>query len=157
VIIRSEGFEGARAALEEMPGSSHQVFLCTSPVIGSRWCAQEKLAWIEHHLGRAWLRPTIITSDKTVGDSSSRASWWTTGPGSREQRSRPGSMCSLTPRIARDSRGLAYLPGPTGAGSSSPSLPPSGVGQRWQARSTMPRRCPSGLPERPCRDQLLLQ
>jgi hypothetical protein len=45
-----------------------QVFLCTSPVIGSRWCAQEKLAWIEHHLGRAWLRPTIITSDKTVGD-----------------------------------------------------------------------------------------
>ena len=63
------------------------------------------------------------------------------GPGSREQRSRPGSMCSLTPRIARDSRGLAYLPGPTGAGSSSPSLPPSGVGQRWQARSTMPRRC----------------
>jgi hypothetical protein len=68
VIIRSEGFEGARAALEEMPGSGHQVFLCTSPVIGSRWCAQENLAWIEHHLGRAWLRPTIITSDKTVGD-----------------------------------------------------------------------------------------
>lgn len=68
VIIRSEGFEGARAALEEMLGSGHQVFLCTSPVIGSRWCAQEKLAWIEHHLGRAWLRPTIITSDKTVGD-----------------------------------------------------------------------------------------
>jgi len=75
-IIRTEGFyrnlpaiEAAPAALEEMLEAGHDVFLCTSPVISSRWCVQEKLIWVEHHLGRAWLRRTIITSDKTlVGD-----------------------------------------------------------------------------------------
>ena len=49
--------------------AGHDVFLCTSPLTGSRWCAPEKLAWVERHLGPAWVSRTIITSDKTlVGD-----------------------------------------------------------------------------------------
>jgi 5'-nucleotidase len=75
-IVRSEGFyrdlpaiEYASAALAEMLTAGHDVFLCTSPLTGSRWCLPEKLAWIERHLGPAWLRRTIITPDKTlVGD-----------------------------------------------------------------------------------------
>jgi 5'-nucleotidase len=52
-----------------MLGAGHEVFLCTSPLTGSRWCVPEKLAWVEQHLGPRWLRRTIITADKTlVGD-----------------------------------------------------------------------------------------
>lgn len=75
-IIGTEGFyrnlppiNDAPAALEEMLGAGHDVFLCTSPMISSRWCVPEKLAWVEQHLGRTWLRRTVITPDKTlVGD-----------------------------------------------------------------------------------------
>ncbi len=75
-IIRSEGFysnlpaiKGAPEALQEMLEAGHDVFLCTSSLIGSRWCVSEKFAWVEHHLGRAWLRRIVITTDKTlVGD-----------------------------------------------------------------------------------------
>jgi 5'-nucleotidase len=75
-IIHTEGFygnlpviEGALTALKEMVEADHDVFLCTSPVIGSQWCVPEKLAWVEHHLGRDWLRRIVITPDKTlVGD-----------------------------------------------------------------------------------------
>ena len=75
-IIRGEGFyrdltviKYAPAALEEMLEAGHDVFLCTSQLVGSRWCVPEKLAWVEHHLGPAWLRRTVITPDKTlVGD-----------------------------------------------------------------------------------------
>jgi hypothetical protein len=89
----------ARAALEEMLGSGHQVFLCTSPVIGSRWCAQEKLAWIEHHLGRTGCAgPSSPRIRPRWETGCSRASWLTTGPGSRERRSHSGGMCSLTLR-----------------------------------------------------------
>jgi 5'-nucleotidase len=75
-IVRAEGFyrdlpaiEGSVAAMGEMLKSGHEVFVCTAPMISSRWCVQEKLAWVEHHLGRDWLRRTIIASDKTlIGD-----------------------------------------------------------------------------------------
>ncbi len=75
-VIRTEGFyrdllpiKYASTALEEMLEAGHDVFLCTSPLPGSRWCAPEKLAWVERHLGPAWVSRTIITSDKTlVGD-----------------------------------------------------------------------------------------
>ncbi len=60
---------GAVAALEEMRAAGHQVFLCTSPLTGSPWCVPEKLAWVERHLGGAWLDRVIIAKDKTlVGD-----------------------------------------------------------------------------------------
>ena len=75
-IMRAEGFyrdlpviDGAKRALGEMVAAGHDVFLCTSPLVSSRWSVPDKLAWIEHHLGRAWLRRIVITSDKTlVGD-----------------------------------------------------------------------------------------
>jgi 5'-nucleotidase len=75
-IVRGEGFyrglaviAGGPAALEEMLGEGHDVFLCTAPMASSRWSVQEKLAWIEQHLGQSWLRRTILTPDKTlVGD-----------------------------------------------------------------------------------------
>ncbi len=75
-IIRAEGFyrhlpviKGALAALAEMSEAGHEVFLCTSPLVSSRWSVPDKLAWVEQHLGTAWLRRMVITSDKTlVGD-----------------------------------------------------------------------------------------
>ena len=75
-IMRTQGFyrdlpaiKHAPAALEEMLEAGHGVFLCTSPLVSSRWCVPEKLAWVEHHLGPAWLRRTVITTDKTlIGD-----------------------------------------------------------------------------------------
>lgn len=75
-IIHAEGFyrnllaiAGTKAALEKMLEAGHDVFLCTSPLVTSHWCVPEKLAWVEHHLGTAWLRRIVITSDKTlVGD-----------------------------------------------------------------------------------------
>jgi 5'-nucleotidase len=63
-----------------MLGAGHEVFLCTSPLTGSRWCVPEKLAWVGQHLGPRWLRRTIITADKTWwGIGSSGAFWSTTG------------------------------------------------------------------------------
>jgi 5'-nucleotidase len=76
VIMRAEGFyrdlpviDGAPAALQEIRDAGHEVFVCTSPLTGAPRCVAEKLAWVEHHLGRAWRDRTIITKDKTlVGD-----------------------------------------------------------------------------------------
>jgi len=60
---------GAPEALREMREAGHEVFLCTSPLTGSRWCVPEKLAWVENHLGASWLDRIIIAKDKTlVGD-----------------------------------------------------------------------------------------
>lgn len=75
-IVRGEGFyrglpviKGGPAALEDMLKAGHDVFLCTTAMASSRWSAQEKLAWIEQHLGRSWVRRTVFTHDKTlVGD-----------------------------------------------------------------------------------------
>ena len=32
--------------------AGHEVFVCTSPLSGTRWCMPEKLAWVEKHLGK---------------------------------------------------------------------------------------------------------
>ena len=75
-IMKAEGFylslpviTGAPRALEEMLEAGHEVFVCTSPLSGTRWCMPEKLAWVEQHLGESWVDRVIITKDKTlVGD-----------------------------------------------------------------------------------------
>ncbi len=75
-IMKTEGFylslpviPGAARALEEMLEAGHEVFVCTSPLSGTRWCMPEKLVWVEEHLGPAWVDRVIITKDKTlVGD-----------------------------------------------------------------------------------------
>ena len=75
-IMKTEGFylslpviAGAARALDEMLQAGHEVFVCTSPLSGTRWCMPEKLAWVERHLGASWVDRVIITKDKTlVGD-----------------------------------------------------------------------------------------
>jgi 5'-nucleotidase len=75
-IIKAKGFylslpviAGAPRALDEMLEAGHEVFVCTSPLSGTRWCIPEKLAWVERYLGESWVDRVIITKDKTlVGD-----------------------------------------------------------------------------------------
>jgi 5'-nucleotidase len=77
-IMKTEGFylslpviPGAARALDEMLEAGHEVFVCTAPLSGTRYCMPEKLAWIEQHLGESWVDRVIITKDKTlVGDQS---------------------------------------------------------------------------------------
>jgi 5'-nucleotidase len=75
-IMKTEGFylslpviAGVPRAFDEMLAAGHEVFVCTSPLSGTRWCMPEKLAWVEKHLGESWVDRVIITKDKTlVGD-----------------------------------------------------------------------------------------
>jgi 5'-nucleotidase len=77
-IMKAEGFylslpviAGAARALEEMLEAGHEVFVCTAPLSGTRYCMPEKLAWVEERLGESWVDRVIITKDKTlVGDQS---------------------------------------------------------------------------------------
>lgn len=50
--------------MSDIPGV--EVFICTSPVNDSKYCAPEKYEWIEKHFGSSWIRRTILTSDKTL-------------------------------------------------------------------------------------------
>ncbi len=56
--------EGALKAIQEMESEGLQLYLCTSPVKGSVYCAQEKLNWIVEHLGEEWLDKAILCQDK---------------------------------------------------------------------------------------------
>ena len=71
-LFHSEGFfrdlaprEGALAAVREI-AEAYEVFICTSPVLTSSFCAAEKYAWVERHLGAEWKRRVVLTSDKTL-------------------------------------------------------------------------------------------
>ena len=71
MIENSEGFfanlppmKGALEALQQMEKLNFNVYICTSPLLSSSYCAQEKILWIKHHLGEAWLSRLIMTSDK---------------------------------------------------------------------------------------------
>ena len=55
---------GALVALREMEFEGWRVMICTSPVLTSIHCAQEKFNWIRRHLGEAWLDKVIMTADK---------------------------------------------------------------------------------------------
>lgn len=78
-IIRSVMAEpGFYAELEPMPGaidavlqmaSEFEVFICTSPWMANPTCVQDKLDWVERHLGAPWLSRVIVTSDKTTVDA----------------------------------------------------------------------------------------
>ena len=45
--------------------AGHDVRICTAPVNQYRYCAGEKIAWVEQHLGAEWTRRVIIAKDKT--------------------------------------------------------------------------------------------
>ena len=72
-LFCSEGFfrnlppmKGGIAALREMVASGLDVSICTSPIVQSRYCAQEKWEWVREHLGDSFLSRVILTSDKTA-------------------------------------------------------------------------------------------
>ena len=56
-----DAVEAARALL----AAGHDVRICTAPVNQYRYCAGEKIAWVEQHLGAEWTRRVIIAKDKT--------------------------------------------------------------------------------------------
>ena len=58
-IIRSRGFfeslppmRGGIESMREMLSEGLRVYICTSPIISSDFCAQEKLSWVRKHLGK---------------------------------------------------------------------------------------------------------
>ena len=59
--------EGSIKALKSMQYQyNFQVYLCTSPVLSSRYCLQEKADWVALHLGAEWLSRMIFTSEKSL-------------------------------------------------------------------------------------------
>jgi 5'-nucleotidase len=72
-IFHKEGFfrdlppmPGAIDALKAMEAKGLNLQICTSPILTSVCCVQEKLEWVLHHLGESWLKRIVITADKTV-------------------------------------------------------------------------------------------
>ncbi|CEM09910.1 unnamed protein product [Vitrella brassicaformis CCMP3155] len=72
-IFHSKGFflnlppyPGAIEALKAMTAAGYEVWIATSPIKTSHYCAQEKLEWVLKHLGQEWIAKTILTQDKTV-------------------------------------------------------------------------------------------
>jgi 5'-nucleotidase len=104
-IMKTEGFylslpviTGAPHAFDEMLQAGHEVFVCTSPLSGTRWCMPEKLAWVEKHLGASWVDRVIIIKDKTlVGDPLRRCILVDDRPGVEGLvNRRHGGKCSST-------------------------------------------------------------
>jgi 5'-nucleotidase len=56
---------GGLNALEWM-ARSHDVFICTAPLLENPTCVQDKVRWVEKYLGPEWTRRMIITKDKTL-------------------------------------------------------------------------------------------
>eukprot|EP01039_Chlorochromonas_danica_P002521 gene2521-2761_t len=61
-----EPMPGALDALKEMESDGLKLFICSAPVKGSKFCAQEKIDWVKRHLGEAWLDRLILCQDKTM-------------------------------------------------------------------------------------------
>jgi 5'-nucleotidase len=71
-IYKSEGFyrnlpviSGSVQAFKELEKSC-ELFICTSPLSGNKFCIQEKTDWIGEHLGNEWISKMVITKDKTI-------------------------------------------------------------------------------------------
>lgn len=60
-----EPIEGAVEALHGMVVAGHTVNICTTPWLPNPTCAQDKLDWLEKHVGAGWASKAVITSDKT--------------------------------------------------------------------------------------------
>jgi 5'-nucleotidase len=72
-VIREPGFflaldpiPGGLEAVREMVAQHHEVFFCTAPITDCPTCPTEKFQWIVKHLGQAFVRRIILTSDKTL-------------------------------------------------------------------------------------------
>ncbi|MBD3253412.1 5'-3'-deoxyribonucleotidase [Candidatus Pacearchaeota archaeon] len=71
-IYRGKGFyfslppvPGSLEVLTELQ-SQEEVFICTSPLSIYEHCVPEKYQWVDHYLGKSWVRRLILTKDKTV-------------------------------------------------------------------------------------------
>lgn len=71
-VWKSEGLfydlelnEGAIEAIEEIRRTAKDVAICTSPYPGSKYCKEEKKAYVRDKLGSYWVDRLKITSDKT--------------------------------------------------------------------------------------------
>jgi 5'-nucleotidase len=60
-----EPMPGAIDSIKQMVACGIDVFICTAPLTNSN-CFSEKAEWVEHYLGKEWLRKLIVTKDKTV-------------------------------------------------------------------------------------------
>ncbi len=49
-----------------MAADGLQVYICTSPVLLSKFCSQEKLNWVEKYLGDYWVHKVILSNDKSL-------------------------------------------------------------------------------------------
>ena len=56
---------GGIEAVREMIALGHTLRICTSPIDDYEHCVSEKIQWVERHLGRAFTKNIILTSDKT--------------------------------------------------------------------------------------------
>jgi len=72
-IMTEQGFyrnlplmPGAVEAIRILQSLGHEVVICTSPHSQNRFCIQEKLEWVEEHLGIEFVRKVIIAKDKTL-------------------------------------------------------------------------------------------
>ena len=72
-IVSKEGFfsgldplPGAIEGFHQMHAAGHDIILCTSPFLHSRWCESEKRHWVEDRLGIEYARNMVITKDKTL-------------------------------------------------------------------------------------------
>lgn len=55
---------GALEAMKQMEKSGLNVFVCTAPMGPNTF--HEKAEWVEHYLGKEWLKKLIVSKDKTV-------------------------------------------------------------------------------------------
>lgn len=56
---------GGVEAVQQMVALGHTVRICTAPIEEYEHCVTEKFQWVEQHLGRAFTKNIILTSDKT--------------------------------------------------------------------------------------------
>lgn len=64
-FYNSPPFEGVREYLNQLVEFG-EVFICTSPMLSNKTCMQDKMYWIERHLGEEWQDRVVITKDKTT-------------------------------------------------------------------------------------------
>lgn len=64
-FLSMEPMPGAIEAFKQMQESGLELFICSAPTSRSTSHAQ-KIDWVEMHLGREWVRKTILAKDKTL-------------------------------------------------------------------------------------------
>lgn len=61
-----EPMEGALEAVKDMEEEGYKLYICTTPVKHSKYCAQEKINWVAKHLGDHWIDRIILCHDKVM-------------------------------------------------------------------------------------------